>query len=218
MKSFFLLSLIPPFALAIWPAPSSSSLGNSTLWIVDDVPITYNGPHQVGYMHIQASPNQYAPLRNYWLFFLLRRQAIRHTEIQQMVPAHRTLQPLSKPQSLGPLELCFNKTSSHGSSIREIQTSNRQPAPRPLSSLLRYNNSSRTLPISWGQSPAKLTNRIQSKLRYLGKSLSQQIRHTVSHMDLPHLRNFFTSTRLDAYTRRMRLFPFRMLQHFPIVA
>ncbi len=215
MKSLLLLSLIPHFALAIWPAPSNTSLGNSTLWIDDDVPITYNGPNQVGYMHIQTSPNQYAPLHKALTLLLLRCQAI-HTEIQQT--RNRTLQPLSRPPSLAPLELCFNKTSSHGSSTRETQTSNPPPAPRPLFSPLRFNNSPLTVPIFRGQSPARLTNHIQSRSRHLGKSLSRQIHHTASRMDLPHSRNSFTSTRLEVCTHRMRLFPFRMHQLFRIAA
>src|SRR5215472_9817744 len=140
-------------------------------------------------------------------FLLLRPQAIHHTEIQQKALPHRTLQPSFKPRSLEPLKLCSNKTSSRGSSTRGTQISNRPSAPRPpLSSPLRYNNNPQTLPTSQGRSLARLTNRIQSKSQHLGKSLSRQIRHTVSHMDLPHSRNSFTSIRLEVCTHHMCLF------------
>lgn len=60
MKLLLFLPFLPPVALAIWPLPSSLSTGNSTLWIDEDVAITYHGPNQVGYIHFQDEPNQYA--------------------------------------------------------------------------------------------------------------------------------------------------------------
>lgn len=60
MKLLLLLPLFAPVALAIWPLPSSLSTGNSTLWIDEDVVITYNGPNQVGDIQFQDEPNQYA--------------------------------------------------------------------------------------------------------------------------------------------------------------
>ncbi|EMR63020.1 putative glycoside hydrolase family 20 protein [Eutypa lata UCREL1] len=40
LSAFFLLSITP--ALAIWPVPEKSSTGEQTLWIANDVPVTYN--------------------------------------------------------------------------------------------------------------------------------------------------------------------------------
>ena len=41
LSALFLLSATP--ALAIWPAPAKLSTGDKTLWLSDDVQVSYNG-------------------------------------------------------------------------------------------------------------------------------------------------------------------------------
>jgi hypothetical protein len=67
MKSHTFLSLclsLSPLALAIWPVPSKSNLGNSTLWIGRNVDVQLSiAQTNVGLMYIQNQLHQQIVLK-----------------------------------------------------------------------------------------------------------------------------------------------------------
>ncbi|EON63851.1 hypothetical protein W97_03079 [Coniosporium apollinis CBS 100218] len=62
MRSLAALTLLTPFAAAIWPLPSSYTSGDTVLWIDGGVQISYNAANNVGSIPVANALKEYAPV------------------------------------------------------------------------------------------------------------------------------------------------------------